>query len=224
MTALLSQVSNSISKLALSIGLRPTVSDENNNGPGVLSQAWQECTRKDQRHLVGRRALRRTWICSVDDGFGHRINLCQLRPAIPRCWTTPMTTIRCRMRPSSCIWTTTPTQHLHQDYLKPWNRGVLYQISQTMHRRGAKAVVFDIVFSDALDTNTDQQFADAMRENGNVIIADDWTIKDYGVKGKSLRAKFSRRYWTYSTRARPRMLGLIPFFLTPGKMFANTRP
>ena len=32
---------------------------------------------------------------------------------------------------------------------------------------------------------TSRRSADAMRENGNVVIADDWTIGDHGVKGKS---------------------------------------
>ena len=57
---------------------------------------------------------------------------------------------------------------------------------------GAKAfVVFDIVFSNPTDTNADKQFADAMLENGNVVLACDFTFEVYGVGGKIVNKYFT---------------------------------
>jgi adenylate cyclase len=83
-------------------------------------------------------------------------------------------------------------EQLHQKYTEPWNRAILTKLLKRLTADGASAVVFDIVFSDALDPATDQQFAAAMSENGKVIIACDWRIAYYN--GRS--AQQPRRIFT----------------------------
>ncbi|MGD1084592.1 MAG: adenylate/guanylate cyclase domain-containing protein [Verrucomicrobiota bacterium] len=81
---------------------------------------------------------------------------------------------------------------LHQKYLAPWNRAFHAQLVKRATAEKAKAVVFDIVFSDELDPDTDAKFAQAMMENGHVIIADDLAISAYGVKGKQGKPEFTK--------------------------------
>jgi len=81
--------------------------------------------------------------------------------------------------------------HLNQKYTEVWNRAFFTKLLQRLTREHAKAVVFDIVFSDALDPKTDADFADAIRENGHVVLAADWTFKYYsGVAGKGVGREF----------------------------------
>jgi adenylate cyclase len=79
---------------------------------------------------------------------------------------------------------------LHQKYLEPWNRAYFTKLVKRATAEKAKAVVFDIVFSDTLDTNTDEDFAQAMLENGNVVIAADLVTSPVGLQGK-LRLEFA---------------------------------
>jgi len=82
---------------------------------------------------------------------------------------------------------------LNQKYTEPWSRTFFTKLLKRLTREHAKAVVFDIVFSDALDPKTDAELADAMRENGNVILAADWTFKYYsGVAGKAAGKQFHK--------------------------------
>jgi adenylate cyclase len=82
-------------------------------------------------------------------------------------------------------------EQLHQKYTEPWNRAILTKLIKRMTADGASAVVFDIVFSDALDPAIDQQFADAMGENGKVILACDRVIAYYnGRSGQQARGRF----------------------------------
>jgi adenylate cyclase len=67
-------------------------------------------------------------------------------------------------------------KNLNQKYTQVWNRAFFTQLLKRLTKEGAKAVVFDVVFSDALDEKTDQQFADAIGEFGKVILAADWSI------------------------------------------------
>ena len=46
-------------------------------------------------------------------------------------------------------------EHLNQNYLKPWNRAYYAKLVKRCTAEGAKAVVFDIMFSDAMDTSID---------------------------------------------------------------------
>jgi adenylate cyclase len=73
-------------------------------------------------------------------------------------------------------------EQLHQKYTEPWSRAILTKLIKRMTADRASAVVFDVVFSDALDPATDQQFAEAMSENGRVIIACDWRLAYYNGK------------------------------------------
>jgi adenylate cyclase len=69
-------------------------------------------------------------------------------------------------------------QELDQKYTEPWDRALHSALIKRMTEKGAKAIVFDIVFSDASrDTKKDEEFAETMRTTTNVIIAADWTIK-----------------------------------------------
>ena len=81
-------------------------------------------------------------------------------------------------------------EHLHQKYTEPWDRSYFTQLLKRLTAEHAKAVVFDIVFSDKRDPVTDQQFADAMRNFGYAIIACDWTIDYYGGKKKAAGKRF----------------------------------
>ncbi len=75
-------------------------------------------------------------------------------------------------------------KQLHQKYLEPWDRSYYTRFIKRLTAEKAKAVVFDVVFSDLLNTNKDQAFAEAIRENGNVILAADWVLEDYGGERK----------------------------------------
>ncbi len=80
---------------------------------------------------------------------------------------------------------------LNQKYTQPWNRAFFTALLKRFTKEHTRAVVFDIVFSDALDPKTDSDFADAIRENGNVVLAADYTFKYYsGESGKSVGREF----------------------------------
>jgi PAS domain S-box-containing protein len=60
------------------------------------------------------------------------------------------------------------------DPLKPWPRELHAQLLHRFTTSGARAVVFDIVFSGVgPNAAADQAFADAIRENGQVVLASD---------------------------------------------------
>ncbi len=63
-------------------------------------------------------------------------------------------------------------QALNQPFGCPWDRALHAQLLQRLREAGAKAVVFDIIFSDP-DTQhlqVDQQFAAAMKAHGKVVL------------------------------------------------------
>jgi adenylate cyclase len=74
-------------------------------------------------------------------------------------------------------------QILGQMYTKAWDRAYFTRLLKRLTQDGATAVVFDVVFSDPINDTTDQQFAEAMRNFGKVILAADWTI-GYNAKNK----------------------------------------
>jgi adenylate cyclase len=160
------------------------VSDENHNIAEALREAWQEVRGKFKGIL---------WGAALSTGLGLVLLTTELGAGL----TSASYDLPFRLLDTTNAYHTLPHeavvvylddsshQHLHQDYLKPWNRAYYAKLVKRCTADGARAMVFDIVFSEATETNTDQQFADAMRENGNVIIAEDWTIYDHGVNGKS---------------------------------------
>jgi CHASE2 domain-containing sensor protein len=59
-----------------------------------------------------------------------------------------------------------------QDPEKPWDRSIHAGLVRELTRRGAGAVVFDVLFSPASpDTNADWQLAQAIRQHGKVVLA-----------------------------------------------------
>jgi adenylate cyclase len=159
------------------------VSDQNNKAVTLLREFGQELRSKAKGIL---------WAASLSAGIGFVL----LTTALGTFLTSKSYDLPFRLIDNTNMHNSLPHEavvvylddsshvQLDQPYLKPWNRAYYTKLVKRCTAEGAKAVVFDVVFSDAMDTNTDQQFADAMRENGNVVIANDWTIGSYGVKGK----------------------------------------
>jgi len=67
------------------------------------------------------------------------------------------------------------SEHLQQPLNVPWDRALHARLIERLTDAGAKAIVFDIVFSDPSPTNpgADQQMARAMKASGRVILAMD---------------------------------------------------
>ena len=75
-------------------------------------------------------------------------------------------------------------QELHQKYTAVWDRSLHSTLIKRLVEKGAKAIVFDIIFSDASsDPKKDEELADAMRTYGTNIVAADWTIR-YNAKNQ----------------------------------------
>ena len=64
---------------------------------------------------------------------------------------------------------------LHQPLNAPWDRAIHAQLIDRLSKAGAKEIIFDIVFSDPNPANpaADQLLADAIRNNGHVILGTD---------------------------------------------------
>jgi adenylate cyclase len=75
--------------------------------------------------------------------------------------------------------------NLNQKWLEPWDRAFYTRLLKRLKSDGAQAVVFDVVMTDHLNPATDQAFADAIRDNNNVILAADWVLGDYGTRGSA---------------------------------------
>ncbi len=75
---------------------------------------------------------------------------------------------------------------LHQPYNAPWDRSLHAKLLDRLTGEGARAVVFDIVFSDAGPNRlADEPLARAIRENGKVILTADSSPAVYGANGVS---------------------------------------
>jgi two-component system cell cycle sensor histidine kinase/response regulator CckA len=73
------------------------------------------------------------------------------------------------------------------DPLKPWPRELHAQLLQRLKTNGARAVVFDIVFSDAGPSpNADETFANAILENSRVILASECNFDASHVTGETV--------------------------------------
>lgn len=67
-------------------------------------------------------------------------------------------------------------ENLKQSYVEPWDRDYYVRLLKRLKEDGAKAVVFDVVFSDAMTNNPvrDERLAKAIKENGKVILGADY--------------------------------------------------
>ena len=76
-------------------------------------------------------------------------------------------------------------QELGQPYNAPWDRRLHAKLLDRMTAEGAKAVVFDIVFTDPSpqDPEADGAFAQAIERNGRVILAADLIQTAAGTQG-----------------------------------------
>ncbi|MBK7997677.1 MAG: adenylate/guanylate cyclase domain-containing protein [Verrucomicrobia bacterium] len=75
-------------------------------------------------------------------------------------------------------------KELGQKFNQPWDRNLHGRLVERMTAAGAKAVVFDIVFSDlGPDRAADHYFAAAMESNKRVVLAADSVSAAYGVDG-----------------------------------------
>jgi adenylate cyclase len=70
---------------------------------------------------------------------------------------------------------------LDQPYDSPWDRTLHADLLKRLTKENAKAVVFDIVFSGPTDPEADKALADAIRDNGRVILAADFVFIPTGV-------------------------------------------
>lgn len=69
---------------------------------------------------------------------------------------------------------------LNQNPLSIMDRKYHAQLIRRLTKEHARAVVFDLVFSDRSDTNSDQEFIQAAKENGRVILAADKVLPGGG--------------------------------------------
>ena len=77
---------------------------------------------------------------------------------------------------------------LEQPYNRPWSRAMHARLLDRLRIENSKAVIFDIVFSDpGPDPAIDEQFAQAIKAHGKVILAADCVLAAPGVS--SVRAK-----------------------------------
>lgn len=71
---------------------------------------------------------------------------------------------------------------LKQSYLAPWDRALHAKLINRLKAEGARAVVFDVIFSDEMTNNlaADDQLAQAIKAAGNVVLAADFLIESSG--------------------------------------------
>jgi adenylate cyclase len=155
------------------------VPDKNNNDAGLLRRSWQGLRAKAKGILWGAALSAGAGIILLTTSLGD--GLVAASYDLPFQVRDEMTT-KYSALPSEVVTVyldDNSHKHLKQKYLEPWNRAYYTKFLKRMTAEGARAVVFDIVFTDALDPAVDQQFADAMKENGRVVLAGDW------VRGKT---------------------------------------
>lgn len=82
---------------------------------------------------------------------------------------------------------------LGQPYTAPWDRALHARVVDRLAAEGAKAIVFDVIFSDPFTNNptADQQLADAIKRAGNVILGADYvTAGDSNIAGRRASLPF----------------------------------
>ncbi|MEI9865402.1 MAG: CHASE2 domain-containing protein [Limisphaerales bacterium] len=79
-------------------------------------------------------------------------------------------------------------KELNQSYIQPWNRAYHAQLLDRLTADGARAVMFDIVFSDAgPNPAADEQFAKSIHAFGKVVLAADYVASGYGRDGVAMK-------------------------------------
>src|SRR5438477_5278367 len=74
-------------------------------------------------------------------------------------------------------------KELNQPFNAPWDRSLHARLLERLTRDHARAVIFDIVFSDpGPDRGADESFASAIKKSGRVILAADMVPAAYGVE------------------------------------------
>ena len=80
-------------------------------------------------------------------------------------------------------------KELDQKFNRAWDRQLHARLVEQLTAAGAKAVVFDIVFSDpGPDSAADDRFAAAIKGNGHVVLAADMVAAAYGVGGVAAKS------------------------------------
>ena len=65
-------------------------------------------------------------------------------------------------------------RELNQPFNQPWDRALHARLLRNLTKAGAKAVLFDILFTDpGTNSVADQEFAEAIREQKQVVLAGD---------------------------------------------------
>jgi adenylate cyclase len=95
---------------------------------------------------------------------------------------------------------------LNQPYDAPWNRSLHARLLDVLTAQHARGVVFDIMFTDAgADPQADQQLAEAIKKNGNVILAADYRTAGYSGEATSKsQRKFDPPYQPFYKAANER--------------------
>lgn len=76
---------------------------------------------------------------------------------------------------------------LGQSYSETWDRSLHAKLLERLTADHSKAVVFDIVFSDpGRDPQADEKLAQAIKANGSVVLAADYTPAASGMEAKAL--------------------------------------
>lgn len=73
----------------------------------------------------------------------------------------------------------TSHKELHQPMTAPWDRSLHAQLIEQLTAQGAKAIVFDILFTDAsANPAADEQLANAIKRSGRIILAGNYQDRE----------------------------------------------
>ncbi|MBI3851441.1 MAG: adenylate/guanylate cyclase domain-containing protein [Verrucomicrobia bacterium] len=79
-------------------------------------------------------------------------------------------------------------KELNQPFNQPWDRSWHAQLLNRLTAEGARAVVFDIVFSNpGTNPENDEQLTQAIRAQGKVVLAADYVATGYGRDGVAMK-------------------------------------
>ena len=102
------------------------------------------------------------------------------------------------------------TQYLGQSQDKPWDRSIHAKLLDRLTADGVKAVVFDIIFSDqGPDTQADSALAEAIRNNGKVVLAAGYSRNLSAQETKDFKVIANDLLYTRETTAIPPYLPFL---------------